>query len=91
MAPGSDHAVDGEHEALRSAPWHVTDAPASFIDAQIAGIVGLEVEIQRIEGKWKVSQNRPEADRSGVAAGFEANGNASMSRLVKSYSDRDER
>jgi transcriptional regulator len=71
-----------DHEGPRSEPWHVTDAPASFIDAQINGIVGLEIEIRRIEGKWKVSQNRPEADRRGVAAGFEASGDASMARLV---------
>jgi transcriptional regulator len=77
-----------DHEAPRLEPWHVTDAPAAFIDAQINGIVGLELEIRRIEGKWKVSQNRPEADRRGVAEGFEASGDASMARLVRKYSDR---
>jgi predicted FMN-binding regulatory protein PaiB len=68
---------------------HVTDAPASFIDARIDGIVGLEIDIRRIEGKWKVSQNRPEADRSRVADGFEASGDASMARLVRGSGDRD--
>jgi transcriptional regulator len=78
-----------DHEGQRPEPWHVTDAPASFIDAQINGIVGLEIEIQRIEGKWKVSQNRTDADRRSVAEGFEAIGDASMSRLVRTYIDRD--
>ncbi len=58
------------HEASRPEPWAVDDAPAPFIAAQIKGIVGIEIEITRIEGKWKVSQNRPEADRLGVAAGL---------------------
>jgi transcriptional regulator len=74
-----------DHEAPRPEPWHVTDPPATFIDAQINGIVGLELEIQRIEGKWKVSQNRSDADRSGVTKGLEASGNPTMSALVESY------
>ena len=53
-------------------PWAVDDAPASFIDAQVRGIVGIEIEITSITGKWKVSQNRNEADRTGVIAGLEA-------------------
>jgi transcriptional regulator len=77
------------HESPRAEPWHVTDAPASYIDAQIKGIVGLEIDIRRIEGKWKVSQNRPDADRNGVAEGFEASGDASMARLVRGSGDRD--
>ena len=49
----------------------MSDAPEPFIDAQMKGIVGIEIEIAAIEGKWKVSQNRPEADRAGVADGLE--------------------
>jgi transcriptional regulator len=78
-----------DHESPRPEPWHVTDAPPSYIDAQIKGIVGLEIDIRRIDGKWKVSQNRPEADRISVAEGFEASGDASMSRLVRGSSDHD--
>jgi transcriptional regulator len=59
-------------EAARPEPWAVDDAPAPFVAAQLKGIVGIEIEITRIEGKWKVSQNRPEADRRGVAAGLRA-------------------
>lgn len=57
---------------LAPKPWAVNDAPTSFIDAQLKGIVGIEIEIAAIEGKWKVSQNRPESDRTGVAEGLEA-------------------
>lgn len=59
-------------EGSRARPWAVTDAPRPFIEAQIRGIVGLEIPISRIEGKWKVSQNRPEPDRRGVIAGLNA-------------------
>jgi transcriptional regulator len=63
-------AMTDVQEAARSEPWTVSDAPAPFVAAQLKGIVGVEIEITRIEGKWKVSQNRSEADRQGVAAGL---------------------
>ena len=58
------------HEAARSVepPWAVTDAPGDFIDRQLRAIVGIEVQIESIEGKRKLSQNRSEADRLGAAA-----------------------
>jgi transcriptional regulator len=58
------------HEAPRPEPWNVNDAPAPFVAAQLKGIVGIEIEITGIEGKWRVSQNRAEADRLGVSAGL---------------------
>jgi transcriptional regulator len=63
-------ALTRQHEATREHPWAVTDAPEPFVAAQVRGIVGIEIPIARIEGKWKVSQNRPEADRVGVYAGL---------------------
>jgi transcriptional regulator len=59
-----------QHEAHRSVEsrWAVTDAPEDFIDKQLRAIVGIEVQIDSIEGKRKLSQNRPEADRLGAAA-----------------------
>jgi transcriptional regulator len=62
------------HEGSRAAPWAVSDAPGDFVDAQIKAIVGVEIEITAISGKWKASQNRPAADRFGVIAGLEAMG-----------------
>lgn len=58
------------HEAPRSDPWKVTDAPADFIDTMVAGIVGIEIPIAKLAGKWKVSQNRPAQDRAGVIEGL---------------------
>jgi transcriptional regulator len=77
--------LTNHHEHPRPRPWHVDDAPPDFIAAQMRGIVGLELPIARIEGKWKVSQNRSEADRQGVADGLRAQGPASaaMAALVR--------
>jgi transcriptional regulator len=58
------------YERRRADSWAVTDAPADFIKAQLRGIVGLRMPISRIEAKRKMSQNRGEADRAGVAAGL---------------------
>ncbi|MEP6836997.1 MAG: FMN-binding negative transcriptional regulator [Bradyrhizobium sp.] len=58
------------NEERRPAAWNVSDAPESYIAAQIKGIVGLEIPIARIEGKWKVSQNRPAIDQAGVVNGL---------------------
>jgi len=71
-------------EQARAVPWSVADAPESFVAAQTKGIVGVEIAIARIEGKWKVSQNRPAADRAGVVAGLREAGETTepMVRLV---------
>lgn len=58
------------HEAPRAKPWAVDDAPDDFIDTLVRGIVGVEIEITSLVGKWKVSQNRSGADRAGVAEGL---------------------
>jgi transcriptional regulator len=63
------------HETARTqgtaeVPWQVSDAPESYIDATLKAIVGIEIPISRLEGKWKMSQNRPADDRAGVAAGL---------------------
>lgn len=58
------------HEAGRSTPWSVSDAPEKFIAAQLRGIVGLRMPISSLIGKRKMSQNRSEADRAGVKAGL---------------------
>jgi transcriptional regulator len=58
-------------EAGRKEPWEVADAPADFIAMQRRAIVGIEIEIVDIRGKWKTSQNRSVADRAAVVAGLE--------------------
>ncbi|MDT5241996.1 MAG: transcriptional regulator [Mycobacterium sp.] len=59
-----------QREAGRPAPWSVDDAPEKFVQGQLRAIVGVEVAISRIEGKFKLSQNRPDADIDGVIAGL---------------------
>ena len=75
-------ALTDSREQGRAEAWTVEDAPESYIEAQIRGIIGLEIPIGRIEGKWKVSQNRSEADRLKVAEGMLAEGQAVMAALV---------
>ena len=77
-------ALTKRHEESRAPSWAVSDAPRTYIESQLRGIVGIEIEIEAIEGKWKVSQNRPEADRRGVAEGL-AQDNPAMSELVRHY------
>ncbi|MBV8551012.1 MAG: FMN-binding negative transcriptional regulator [Acidobacteriaceae bacterium] len=60
------------HEAAFPTPWRVSDAPGEYIQSLVKGIVGLELSINRLQGKWKVSQNRPERDREGVVKGLQA-------------------
>ena len=55
-------------ESASAAPWQVSDAPPDFIDKQLGAIVGIEIAVTRLAGKWKVSQNRPAKDRAGVVA-----------------------
>ena len=70
-------------EASRSHPWAVSDAPAEFIRAHLQGIVGFELPIAKLEGKWKMSQNRPAEDRAGVVQGLAAEGEPAVAALVK--------
>ena len=70
-------------EQDRPVPWAVSDAPEDFIVTLMNAIVGIEIPIARIEGKWKLSQNRAAADRRGVAEGYRAEGNDSMAQLVE--------
>jgi transcriptional regulator len=62
--------LTGTHEAGRDQPWQPTDAPETYIEGQLGGIVGLEITVTRVEGKAKLSQNRSEDDRRGVMAGL---------------------
>ena len=80
--------TDGQ-EAQQPQPWSVEDAPAGFNEAQLRGMVGVEIEILRIEGKVKASQNRPEADRIAVVVGPEAQGGRAteMARFMRERSD----
>ncbi|CAN7282443.1 FMN-binding negative transcriptional regulator [Phyllobacterium sp. LjRoot231] len=72
--------LTARNEAPRAASWAVDDAPETHIDAQLKGIVG--IEMGGIAGKWKVNQNRPENDRTGVADGLEAERDTAEARAM---------
>ena len=70
------------------APWKVSDAPEDFIAGQLKAIVGIEIPLTRMEGKWKVSQNRPPEDRAGVVAGLEEGGGPMQYAMAELVRDR---
>jgi transcriptional regulator len=63
----------------------VDDAPDRFVETQLRGIVGIEIAVSAMAGKWKVSQNRPENDRKGVHTGLASDGKTEMAELVWRY------
>jgi transcriptional regulator len=79
------------HEAERAAPWQVTDAPADYVETMLKAIVGIEIPLTKLEGKWKTSQNRLAGDKLGTIAGLHARGDeaaAEMAALVERHSGR---
>ena len=75
--------LTAQQEHPRDEPWAVTDAPPSFISSQLKGITGIEIPVERIEGKWKASQNQPDSNRVGVIDGLREQDPASlMAKLV---------
>jgi len=64
--------LSDQQERTEAHPWKVSDAPASYIDVMLRGIVGFRFAITRLEGKWKMSQNREPQDRVGVVGGLKA-------------------
>jgi transcriptional regulator len=81
-------ALTNVHEGPREQRWAVTDAPAGFIDSQLKGIVGLEMEIAAIDGKWKVSQNRSAEDVRGVIAGLAETDDPSAQEMARLMRER---
>ena len=74
------------HESPRARPWAVSDAPDDYVQPMLRAIVGIQIPVDRLVGKWKVSQNRSAADRQGVAQGLALEAQnpqaAAMARLV---------
>jgi transcriptional regulator len=76
------------HESERAVPWSVSDAPPDYIDSMLKGIVGIEIPINAVVGKWKTSQNRPLPDKLGTIAGLyeRSDGNSQqMAALVQRH------
>ncbi len=70
------------HEATRAVPWQVSDAPAEYVQKALQAIVGIEIAVTRLEGKFKLSQNRTEDDRAGVVRGL---GTHPMAAKLRSF------
>lgn len=84
--------LTARHEADQPAPWQLSDAPPDYVEKLLAAIVGIEIPLTRLEGKWKVSQNRPTGDQSKIAAGLRASATPdalAMAALVAAAAPRD--
>ncbi len=64
------------HEAREAVPWRMRDLPAAYVESMLGGIIGIEIEVSRLEGKFKLSQNRPAADRPRIIAALERRADA---------------
>jgi transcriptional regulator len=80
-----------QQESGRSRPWAVSDAPESYIEVMLRGIVGFRFAIERIEGKWKMSQNREMKDRDGVVRGLSERGEGDDFQIAEIISSQTKR
>ena len=74
--------LTASQEGRLPAPWQPSDAPADFLAATMKGIVGIEIPIDSLVGKWKVSQNRGAEDQRGVVEGLRSSSEQAMAALV---------
>lgn len=79
-----------ERRAGSPKPWKMSDAPREFTDQMIANIVGIEIEVDRMVGKWKLGQNKEERDRLGAADALDQRGDAGVSAAMRWSLGRDE-
>lgn len=79
--------TDAQEKSLNP-PWRVSEAPSQFIDDMLKDIVGVEMQITTLEGKWKVSQNRPVADRHGVVEGLEKSAAPEAREMARLVNER---
>lgn len=75
------------HESRRQEPWSVDDAPADYVERMLRAIVGFEIPIDRMEGKWKMSQNQPPQNRAGVVAGLRLEADPDASAVASVMAD----
>ena len=76
-------ALTAHNEAAFPAPWHLDDAPADFTEKLIGAIVGIEIVITRLVGKWKISQNQPAENQASVVRGLRASGAVDMAAMIE--------
>ena len=75
--------LTNQQEANLSDPWEVSDAPQPYINKMMAAIVGIEIEVSSMTGKWKVSQNQPEPNQLGVADGLSCDANTEVQKIAQ--------
>lgn len=75
-------ALSQAHEAGQPKPWQIGDAPANYVEGLLRAIVGFELTIEKLEGKYKLSQNRDAADRAGVREAFEREGRDDIAHFM---------
>ncbi|MPN13729.1 hypothetical protein SDC9_161053 [bioreactor metagenome] len=76
-------ALTAVHETDFPQPWAVSDAPVDYIEKMLGAIVGIEITLTRLLGKWKVSQNQPAENRASLIAALEKAGNPAMAGLIR--------
>ncbi len=82
-------ALSAAHEAGRDVPWMISDAPVAYIDSMLRGIVGFELVIETLEGKYKLSQTRDPADYAGARDGLVREGRQDVARLMTRETKQD--
>jgi transcriptional regulator len=79
--------LSSTYEAGRPKPWRMADLPPDYVAKMLAAIVGFEIEVERLEGKFKLSQNRPE-ELARVIAALEADGERELAALMRAHPPR---
>jgi transcriptional regulator len=81
--------LSARHEAREAVPWRMRDLPQAYLEAMLRGIVGIEIEISRLEGKFKLSQNRPASDRPRIIAALERRNDQTSREVAGLMRDRE--
>jgi len=82
------HDLTQQHESHRPDPWAVSDAPDDFVKRQLRGLIGFEIEIKNMDGTWKVSQNKNDADKAGVTSGLSKEPSSQAGEISKLVAER---
>ena len=86
---GMLYRLSERHERRNAAPWRMQDLPENYLAGMLRGIVGLDIAVTRLEGKYKLSQNRPAGDRPAVIAALEAQGDPEGEAVARLMRERE--
>jgi len=81
--------LSDRHEARSAGPWKMQDLPEPYVSGMMKGIIGLDITVGRLEGKYKLSQNRPAADRPRIATALEQRGDADAVGIARLMRERE--